>query len=104
MRLKERLSIIWRDIKCYLASASKEGNQMLAIIPYKRRLIQIEERDPSLCSYLDFVASPGGLNFSLSTRLPFAVAQNWLHSFSFCFLAFCLRFCFSDKASCVRKV
>ena len=54
MRLKERLSIIWRDIKCYLTSVSKQGNQMLAIIPYKRRLIQIEERVPFVVFILGF--------------------------------------------------
>lgn len=54
MRLKERLSIIWRDIRCYLTSVSKQGNQMLAIIPYKRRLIQIEERDPFVVFILGF--------------------------------------------------
>ena len=54
MRLKERLSIIWRDIRCYLTSVSKQGNQMLAIILYKRRLIQIEERDPFVVFILGF--------------------------------------------------
>ena len=54
MRLKERLSIIWRDIRCYLTSVSKQGNQMLTIIPYERRLIQIEERDPFVVFILGF--------------------------------------------------
>ena len=54
MRLKEGLSIIWRDTKCYLTSVSKQGKQMLAIIPYKSRLIQTEERIPFVVLILGF--------------------------------------------------